>query len=105
VRDELAPLPILAKLSPNTWELPDVAEAALDAGASALTLVNPLLGMAIDPDHRRYRLANRSGGLSGPAMKPVAVRAVHEVWARRPGTPIVGTGGVASGADAAEMLL
>ncbi len=105
VHRELAPLPLLAKLSPNTWELPAIADAALDAGADALTLVNTVLGLAIDPERRRYRIANRSGGLSGPAIKPVALRAVHEVWAGRPGTPIVGTGGVASGADAVEMLL
>ncbi len=101
----VAPLPVLAKLSPNTWELPDVAEAAVDAGACGLTLVNTVLGMAIDPETRSYRIANRSGGLSGPAIKPVAVRSVHEVWARRPGVPIVGTGGVASGRDAAELML
>jgi dihydroorotate dehydrogenase (NAD+) catalytic subunit len=105
VREALAPLPILAKLSPNTWELPVIAHAALDAGATGLTLVNTVLGLALDPVRRRYRLSNRSGGLSGPAIKPVALRAVHEVWAGRPGTPIIGTGGVASGDDAVEMLL
>jgi dihydroorotate dehydrogenase (NAD+) catalytic subunit len=105
VHRELAPLALFAKLSPNTWELPAIAGAALDAGADVLTLVNTVLGLAIDPERRRYRIANRSGGLSGPAIKPVALRAVHEVWAGRPGTPIVGTGGMASGADAVEMLL
>jgi dihydroorotate dehydrogenase (NAD+) catalytic subunit len=105
VHRELAPLPLFAKLSPNTWELTAVAAAALDAGADALTLVNTVLGLAIDAGRRRYRIANRSGGLSGPAIKPVALRAVHDAWAARPGTPIVGTGGVATGTDAAEMLL
>jgi dihydroorotate dehydrogenase (NAD+) catalytic subunit len=79
----------------------------LDAGASALTLVNTALGMAIDPETRRYRLGAgpAGGGLSGPALHPVAVRAVHDVHRAFPDAPLVGVGGVASAADAVELLL
>lgn len=98
-------LPVFVKLSPNTSELVDIAGAALDAGAAGLTLVNTLLGLAIDAERRRPRLGAGGGGLSGPPVKHVALRAVWEVWRARPGTPIIGTGGVSSGLDAVEMLL
>lgn len=98
-------LPVFAKLSPNVTDLAPIAAAALDAGAVGLTLVNTLLGMAIDPETRRPRLGNVGGGLSGPAIRPVAIRTVFEMQARFPGVPIIGTGGVASGEDAVEMLL
>jgi dihydroorotate dehydrogenase (NAD+) catalytic subunit len=99
--------PLWAKLSPNTSELVAVAASARDAGADAVTLVNTVMGMAIDPDTRRFRLGagSRGGGLSGPAIHPVAVRAVFDVASALPGLPIVGVGGVASGADAAELIL
>jgi dihydroorotate dehydrogenase (NAD+) catalytic subunit len=99
--------PRWAKLSPNTAQLADIAAAADDAGAEAVTLVNTVLGMAIDPESRTFRLGSgpRGGGLSGPAIHPVAVRAVFDVHRARPGLPIVGVGGIAGGADAAEMLL
>ena len=99
--------PLWAKLSPNTSELVAVAAAARDAGAEAVTLVNTVLGMAIDPETRRFRLGagGRGGGLSGPAIHPVAVRAVFDVHQALPDLPIVGVGGVASGADAAELVL
>jgi len=98
-------LPVFAKLSPNVTDIRDIARAAMDAGATGLTLVNTLLGLAIDPETRRARLGAGGGGLSGAAMRPVAVRAVHDVATDRPGTPIIGTGGVTSAADAVEMLL
>jgi dihydroorotate dehydrogenase (NAD+) catalytic subunit len=84
-----------------------IAAAAQAAGAEAVTLVNTVLGMAIDPETSAYRLGSgpRGGGLSGPAIHPVAVRAVHDVHAALPGLPIVGVGGVVSGEDAAELLL
>ena len=82
-----------------------IADAAVRGGAEAVTLVNTLLGMAIDPETRRPRLGAGGGGMSGPAIHPVAVRAVHDVHAARPGLPIVGVGGVAGGEDAAELLL
>jgi dihydroorotate dehydrogenase (NAD+) catalytic subunit len=99
--------PLWAKLSPNTSELVAVAAAAREAGAEAVTLVNTVMAMAIDPATRRFRLGAgpRGGGLSGPAIHPVAVRAVFDVARALPGLPIVGVGGVASGADAAELIL
>jgi dihydroorotate dehydrogenase (NAD+) catalytic subunit len=101
-----AGLPRWAKLSPNTDVVP-VAEAARRGGAEAVTLVNTVLGMAIDVRTRRYVLgsADRGGGLSGAAIHPVAVRAVHDVHRAMPDLPIVGVGGVVDGESAAELLL
>ena len=73
--------------------------------AEAVTLVNTVLGMAIDPETRTYRLGNGGGGLSGPAIHPVAVRAVHDVHAAHPEIPIIGVGGVARGVDAIELMM
>ncbi len=99
--------PRWAKLSPNTSQLVAVAGAAHAAGAEAVTLVNTVLGMAIDPETGTYRLGSgaRGGGLSGPAIRPIALRAVHDVSAALPDLPIVGVGGIASGSDAAEFVL
>jgi dihydroorotate dehydrogenase (NAD+) catalytic subunit len=97
--------PVLAKLSPNVTDLVAIAGAALDAGAVGLTLVNTVMGLLVDAQTRRPRLGAGPGGLSGPPIKPVALRAVWDVSRAFPGTPIVGTGGVASGLDAIEMLL
>ncbi|HEX5367727.1 MAG TPA: dihydroorotate dehydrogenase [Acidimicrobiales bacterium] len=99
--------PRWAKLSPNVTHLPEIAVAARQGGAEAVTLVNTVMGMAIDPGTRTFRLGSGpgGGGLSGPAIHPVAVRAVFDVHAAVPDLPIVGVGGVASGADAATMLL
>jgi dihydroorotate dehydrogenase (NAD+) catalytic subunit len=77
----------------------------LSAGAEALTLVNTLRGLAIDPSTRRYRLGAGGGGLSGPAIRPVAVRAVHECRKAFPSAAIVGVGGISGGEHAVEMLL
>ncbi len=98
--------PRWAKLSPNTDRVIDVASAVREAGAEAVTLVNTLLGMAIDPLTGRYRLGSgpRGGGLSGPAVHPVAVRIVHDVHRALPSLPIVGVGGVRSGMDALELV-
>jgi dihydroorotate dehydrogenase (NAD+) catalytic subunit len=98
-------LPVLAKLSPNVTDLTSIARAAVAAGATALTLVNTLLGLAIDPETRQPVLGGGGGGLSGPAIKPVAVRAVHDVTRALPDVPVIGTGGVTTGTDAVEMLL
>ncbi len=97
-------LPVLAKLSPNVTDLPAVAAATVDAGAAGLTLVNTLMGLAIDPASGRARLGNGGGGLSGPALHPVAVRAVYECRAALPAIPIVGVGGITTGLDAAELI-
>jgi dihydroorotate dehydrogenase (NAD+) catalytic subunit len=106
VRDQLPPaVPVFAKLSPNVTDLVAVAAAAVGAGAAGLTLINTVLGLVIDAETRRPRLGAGGGGLSGPAIKPVALRAVADVWRALPGTPIIGTGGVRTGLDAVEMLL
>ena len=98
--------PIWAKLSPNTDRVVEVAAAVRDAGAGAATLVNTVLGMAIDPVTGEYRLGagERGGGLSGPAIHPVAVRIVHDVHRALPDLPIIGVGGVSTGADALELI-
>ncbi|HEX2275214.1 MAG TPA: dihydroorotate dehydrogenase [Acidimicrobiales bacterium] len=97
--------PRWAKLSADVTDVTDIADGALSAGAEALTLVNTLRGLAIDPVTRRCRLGAGGGGLSGPAVRPVAVRAVHECRRAFPSTAIVGVGGVATGEHAVEMLL
>ena len=96
--------PRWAKLSPNVEDIAAVAGAALDAGAESLTLVNTLMGMGIDPRSGRATLGAGGGGLSGPAIHPVAVRAVYQCRAAFPGAGIVGVGGVARGIDAVELL-
>ncbi len=98
-------LPIWAKLSPNVTSLTDMAGAALDAGAEALTLTNTVMGMRIDTETRRPALGAGGGGLSGPAIRPVAVRAVYETRKMFPMAPIIGVGGVAHGVDAVEFFL
>jgi len=95
--------PVLAKLSPNGPILP-VAEALEAAGVDGFSLINTLLGMRMDLDKKRPILGNASGGLSGPAIKPVAVRLVYELY-RHTDRPILGMGGVASAADALELAL
>jgi len=99
--------PRWAKLSPNVGHLGEIAAAAHGAGAEAVTLVNTVMGLAIDAETRRFRLGSgaRGGGVSGPAIHPIAVRAVFDVHRALPDLPIVGVGGVTSGADAAELLL
>jgi dihydroorotate dehydrogenase (NAD+) catalytic subunit len=100
-------LPLWVKLSPNVSDLVEIAASAVAAGAEALVLVNTLLGMAIDPRTRSYRLGSgpAGGGVSGPAIRPVAVRAVHDCRAALPLVGIVGVGGVTRGVDAVEMLM
>jgi dihydroorotate dehydrogenase (NAD+) catalytic subunit len=98
-------LPLWAKLSPNTADLLEIAGAALEAGAEALTLVNTLLGLAIDERRRRPALGAGGGGLSGPALHSVALRAVFDCSTAYPEAPIVGVGGISDGAGALRMLL
>ncbi|MGI8755262.1 MAG: dihydroorotate dehydrogenase [Acidimicrobiales bacterium] len=97
--------PRWAKLSPNVGDLVPIVDAAVRGGAEAVTLINTVMGMAIDPATATYRLGNGGGGLSGPAIHPIAVRAVHDVAAARSGLPIVGVGGVVDAETAAELLV
>jgi dihydroorotate dehydrogenase (NAD+) catalytic subunit len=104
VRDATA-LPVFAKLSPNVTDLTEIARAAVDSGADGLTLVNTVLALVVDAETRRPVLGGGGGGLSGPAIKPIALRAVRTVTRALPDVPVIGTGGVQSGVDAVEMLL
>jgi dihydroorotate dehydrogenase (NAD+) catalytic subunit len=97
-------LPVIVKLSPNVTDITQIAVAAEAGGAHALSLVNTFVGMAINARTRRPRLSNISGGLSGPAIKPLALRAVYRC-AQSVRIPLIGIGGIASGEDAAEFLL
>ena len=97
-------LPIIAKLTPNVTSVADMAAAAESGGADAISLVNTLLGMAVDWRHRRPLLGTTLGGLSGPAIKPVALRAVYQA-AQRVSTPIIGIGGIAAVDDVMEFLV
>jgi dihydroorotate dehydrogenase (NAD+) catalytic subunit len=99
---------LLVKLSPNVTDVTECAAAAVEAGADALSVINTLYGMAINVETWRPMLANRTGGLSGPAIKPVALYMVHKVYtkvAKPAGVPIVGMGGIATWRDAVEFLL
>ena len=102
---EATTLPVIVKLSPNVTNIVEIAKAAVDAGAEILSLINTLLGMSIDISTRRPRIARGVGGLSGPAIKPVAVRMVWEVHQALPEVPIIGMGGIMTGADAIEFML
>ena len=95
--------PVMVKLSPNVTDVVAIAQAVADAGADALSLINTLLGMRIDVASRRPILRRNTGGLSGPAVLPVAVRMVWEV--SRVGLPILGMGGVSDGDSAAQLML
>lgn len=96
--------PVIMKLSPNVTDITEMAKAAEAAGADALSMINTLTGMKIDVHKRAFVLANRTGGLSGPAVKPVAVRMVYQT-AQAVKIPIIGMGGIANAEDALEFLL
>jgi len=98
-------LPIIAKLSPDVTDLASIARGVVEAGADALALINTVLGMVINLDTMKPHLGGKTGGLSGPAIRPVAVRAIYQVHAALPHIPILGMGGVASGRDALELIL
>ena len=98
-------LPIVAKLSPDVTNIVEIAQSVINAGVDGLALINTLLGMVIDTNTMKPKLAGKTGGLSGPAIRPVAVRAIYQVHQAFPNTPIVGMGGVASGRDALELVL
>ena len=96
--------PLIVKLTPNVTDIASIAKGAEDGGADAVSLINTLLGMSIDIDKRKPVLANNTGGLSGPAIKPVAVRMVYQV-SRAVNIPILGMGGIVDGKDAIEFIL
>ena len=98
-------IPILAKLTPDVTNIADVAKGVVEAGADGLALINTVLGMVINLDTMKPHLGGKTGGLSGPAIRPVAVRAIYQVHEALPNTPILGMGGVASGRDALELIL
>ncbi len=97
-------LPLIAKLSPNVTDIKVIAKSAVDAGIDAISLINTILGMAIDVNTRKPVLANVTGGLSGPAIKPIALRMVVEV-ARVVKVPIIGQGGIMNALDAVEFII
>ncbi len=103
-RDTPRGVPVFAKLSPDVTDIVEIATAVMDAGADGLVMINTLLGLHIDVVAMRPTLAGVTGGLSGPAVKPVAVRAVWQVSRALPGVPIIGVGGIRSGVDALEFL-
>ena len=107
VKDAVADqnIPVIIKLAPNVPSVGRIAQAVVAAGADALCAINTMPGLIIDPYSGQPVLANRSGGISGPALKPIALKAVYDARKACPYTPIIGTGGVSSGLDAVEMLM
>ncbi|WP_163340243.1 dihydroorotate dehydrogenase [Desulfopila sp. IMCC35008] len=101
---EVCSVPVIVKLSPNVTDVAEIARAVEDGGADSVSLINTLIGMAINLKTRRPELANVIGGLSGPAIKPVALRMVHEV-SRAVSIPVIGIGGIETAEDALEFLL
>ena len=101
---EVTSLPLITKLSPNVTKIADFARAAADAGTDMVSLINTITGMAININTRRPKIANLTGGLSGPAVKPVAVRMVYEV-SKAVKIPVIGMGGIMDGDDAVEFML
>jgi len=96
--------PLMVKLSPNVTDITTIARSAEEAGADVLSLINTLIGMAVNIDTRKPRLGNITGGLSGPAIKPIALRMVWEVY-QSVNIPVVGIGGISSGRDALEFII
>lgn len=97
-------LPLCTKLSPNVQNIGEFAKCVVDAGSDMISLINTITGMAIDIEHRSFKLANRTGGLSGPCIKPIAVRMVYEAR-RAVNVPIIGMGGIMNAEDAIEIMM
>lgn len=104
VKAAVGAIPIAVKLAPNVPDIGRIAEAVVDAGADVITAINTMPGMVIDADAATPVLSNKTGGISGPALKPVALRCVAEI-AKTVSVPIIGTGGVLTGRDAVEMMM
>jgi dihydroorotate dehydrogenase (NAD+) catalytic subunit len=104
VKSQVGNIPISIKLAPNVPDIGRIAQAVVDAGADMITAINTMPGMVIDPEAEQPVLSNKTGGISGPALKPIALRCVAEI-ARCVSVPIIGTGGVTTGRDAIEMLM
>ena len=104
VKQNAGKIPVSIKLSPNVYDIKEIAHAVEKAGADAITAINTATGMAIDVDARKPVLANKIGGISGPALKPIALRCVYEIY-ETVKVPIIGTGGVTYGKDAIEMIM
>jgi len=107
VKDAVAALgiPVIVKLAPNVSSIGRIARAVVAAGADALCVINTMPGLLIDAESGQAILANRSGGISGPAIKPIALKCVYDVRRACPQIPIIGTGGITTGVDAIEMLM
>jgi dihydroorotate dehydrogenase (NAD+) catalytic subunit len=103
-RDTPRGVPVFAKLSPDVTSIVAIAESVLEAGADGVVMINTLLGLSIDLETMRPALGGVTGGLSGPAVRPVAIRAVWQVASALPGVPIIGVGGIRTGSDALEFL-
>ena len=102
---DVADVPVFVKLSPDVTDLVAISDEVVNAGADGLALINTTLGMAIDVESWRPKLSTGTGGLSGPAIRPIAVRCVHQVHSALPHVPIIGMGGIASAHDAIEFIL
>lgn len=98
-------VPLFVKLAPNVPDIGRIAAGVIAAGADGITAINTMPGMVIDVESGQPVLTNKSGGLSGPAIRPIAVRCIYEIAETVPGVPIIGTGGVATGRDAAELIM
>jgi dihydroorotate dehydrogenase (NAD+) catalytic subunit len=98
-------IPVIVKLAPNVSSIARIGRAVVQAGADALCVVNTMPGLVIDTESGQAILANRSGGLSGPMLKPIAVKCVYDLYRACPGVPIIGTGGVSRGQDVIEMIM
>jgi dihydroorotate dehydrogenase (NAD+) catalytic subunit len=103
-RNVSASIPLFAKLSPDVTDITEIAKAVVKAGADGLSVINTLLGMVIDTDTLRPLLSGKTGGLSGPAIRPVAVRCVYQIRKALPNIPIIGMGGIRNGRDAIEFF-